>query len=185
MAARVKMSGLKSIAKKTAKRPPQVGPSSHLSPEYLRLILVWHACGYATRHIVKLMGDADWMIQFDLPSRHVDKTSIQNRISQFTPKEISTARAAYYSTFDDVPLAHKKNRILMLQKIAFRRSTDDETRIQVLKAIRDEIGEDTDKIADALRGAGPRVDAGAPPVESNVDSKPNIRESLRTTFGPW
>lgn len=178
-------SKLKILARKTTKAMPQSQQENRLAPEYIKLILLWHSCGYSGRHIARLMADSEWMEQFELPIRRIARSTVDNRISQFTPEEKAKARAAYYSTFDDVPLAHKKNRILMLQKIAFCKSTDNETRIQVLKAIRDEIGEDTEKMADAMRSSGVRISIGAPPmpIQNHDTNGSSLRDSLRTAFG--
>ena len=100
----------------------------------------------------------------------------QPRLSQIINKEVDKSeldalRQKWLNDFDDVPLAHKKARVLELVKLYEETDTDDYSsysaknaeiqtnsgdrdrkmiKAQILKQIKDEIGEDIDKLANAL-----------------------------------
>ena len=98
-----------------------------------------------------------------------------SRISQILnqetdPKEIQTIRQTWLADFDDTPLAHKKSRVQELSKLYGEADTDDYStygkggmitntgdqarkivKTNIMRQIKDEIGEDIDKLAEALK----------------------------------
>lgn len=82
-------------------------------------------------------------------------------------RELTSQLKAYRGHFDDVPIAHRKERVLALSEI-FDKLTDSQTglKIKVLQAIRQEVGDDKQQIEVTHTGS---VGVQLPPRASTYD----------------
>lgn len=79
----------------------------------------------------------------------VSREAVYQQIEKLPADEITKRRKKFFDDFDDCPLAHKKNRVEALSR-QYYNSEDNREKREILRQIKDEIGEDLDKIAKAL-----------------------------------
>lgn len=121
--------------------------------------------------IADQLEDKAFAEEHGFPPVKIHNSRISQILNQETdPKEIQAIRQSWLADFDDTPFAHKKNRVLELIKLYDEAEDDDYSTIgkggavvnsgehvrktiktNILKQIKDEIGEDIDKLAEALK----------------------------------
>lgn len=136
---------------------PQV--KRYLTPNHKAFVLLMFARGFSAAEIARLISDPEAAQKYNFMPRSVHFTNIYNLTKKFDPEEVRAVRLRYLADMTDIRLASKKERIHELSKIAlsispFITATD---RINALKAIKAEIGEDIDKLSEALKQSGTTV----------------------------
>jgi len=109
-----------------------------------------------------MLRDDDTATRFGFSPVIVSQQAVSKKMSKFTPDEINEERKRFLEDFTDTPLAFKKVRVKELCDI-YKKLVNDpiaygkgvvKARLQVLRDIKAEIGEDIEKLADALRHNG-------------------------------
>lgn len=105
--------------------------------------------------ITKMLSDPKIAADNEFNPITVTRQAVQIAISQYDKAELGQMRAVYLTDYGDIPLAFRKERIKelvrMYNKLANQRKTIT-LRAGLLRQIKDEVGEDIDKLAEALRG---------------------------------
>lgn len=139
-----------------------------ITPRHKRFILMQVAAFESRqRHLAAMLADEKVAGEYGFKPITVSHQRVRGIIAKIDPAELERTRAELYRDFSGIPLAHKRNRLMELQHMyddlvelsQAAASTEDRiafhSRMQtILKHVRDEIGEDIDKLADALRAGG-------------------------------
>lgn len=128
----------------------------YMNANHKAFVLLAYARGFAATEISRMLSDPETALRFDFMPRSVHFTTIYQMAKKFDPEELKMVRLRYLADLTDIRLASKKERVHELSKIVlsispFITAAD---RINALKAIKAEIGEDVDKITEALKQSG-------------------------------
>lgn len=112
--------------------------------------------------IAEQLADADMADRFGFDPVKVSQQRVAILINKIDPESLKSERESYLSDFESNPLAHKRVRCDELTKIYHDLNnqsimdTEKRTSLQlrVLNQIKEEIGEDVSKLADAIAGSG-------------------------------
>lgn len=148
-------------------KPKNEKPVPAIPPEYHDIIKALYARGYKGATIHRFLTSKEEMETRGLAAIRTTYTLIYKLVESFDQAELKTIRAKFLETMEDVRLTKKIERCLELQKIVDNKNTLTKDRIAALKAIRDEIGEDVDKLVAGLR------DAAAPTISIEVHNNYN------------
>ena len=141
-------------------------PEIKLRPEHRQFIVQQRAMFVLSNTVIaERLENEEYAEEFGFKPVKIHNSRISQILNHDTdPKEIQAKRQSWLADFDDTPLAHKKNRVQELVKLYEDTaeadfSTDKSTgeyhckviQMGLLRQIKDEIGEDIDKLADALK----------------------------------
>lgn len=112
--------------------------------------------------IKDLLRDDDYAARFGFNPVCVSNQAVCQAIKKLVPADVMAERVRFLDDFSDTPLAHRKKRVEALVKIFIAIELDKTLKVKEqyllqMKALRDiraEIGEDFDKLVDAIRGSG-------------------------------
>lgn len=124
--------------------------------------------------ITRRLASAKWGEDFNFTPVQMSTSRVHAVMQRLDPELIKAARLDYLDNFDRIPLAFKKERILylvdLLKKTKKLKTNDmfgnkidasDVTKIDrqmaLIRQIKDEVGEDADKLADAIARSGQQV----------------------------
>jgi len=102
----------------------------------------------------RLLKDEDVAEEYGFKPVGLDRATIWKCTRKFTDEEIAASRACYLESLEDIPVASKKYRLDQLQQIIDDEKATLKVKISALAQVYKEIGEDVDKMADALRRGG-------------------------------
>lgn len=156
------------IAMSTATDKKGTRPEHKITPRHRQFLLLKVAAFESRqRQLAEMLGDEQVASEYGFKPIHISHQRVRKAISKLDPVEIERKRAELYNDFSGIPLAHKRNRLIELQKMYdeledLRNSCDNtagraayHSQMQtILRQVRDEIGEDVDKLATALRAGG-------------------------------
>lgn len=131
----------------------------YMNANHKAFVLLMYARGFAATEISRMISEPETALRFDFMPRSVHFTTIYQMAKKFDPEELKMVRLRYLADLTDIRLASKKERVHELSKIALSISPHITAmdRISALKAIKAEIGEDIEKIAEALKSSGTTV----------------------------
>ena len=124
-----------------------------------------HYCR-SSKKIAKMLGDPEVAAENGFEPITISQPAVWIHIKNVSNVEIEKARADYLADWSDLPLAHKKPRVIELVKMfealdnadynAKKPLTDlgkDREKRKILNQIKEEIGEDLNKLAEAMGSA--------------------------------
>ena len=144
------------------------------------------------------LEDVEFADRFGFSAVKITKQRAAQIINRLDPDEIKAERERYLADFDDLPLAHEKVRCEELVKIY--RELDNPPKgsiyalmnvdklvalkLRTLAQLKDEIGEDVDKLAKALAASGGssatlHIDLGSLPDDDKQTIRANIAAGYR------
>ena len=125
-----------------------------LNQAHRTFIMVCVARHYRPREIWKMLKDKQVADEHHFDPIDMNPSSIWKQIKKIDPADIEKQREIYYMTLSDIRLASKKERVLELVKIYNKPSVSLKDKAQILKQIREEVGEDFDKYLEAVKNQG-------------------------------
>lgn len=109
--------------------------------------------------IARRLADPGYAERYGFRPVNVTPQLVTKKIAKFTDKQILEERQRYLVDFTDIPLAHKKERVKELVAIykelgEIKAKNVLMARAKILETIKAEIGEDIEKLADAIKESG-------------------------------
>lgn len=141
-------------------------PEIKLTQEHRQFIIQQRAMFVMSNTVIaERLEDKGYADKFGFTAVKIHNSRISQILNKETePRDIQVIRQKWLSDFDDTPFAHKKNRVQELVKLyedaesadfSTSKSTGEYQRKMVqmglLRQIKDEIGDDIDKLTDALK----------------------------------
>jgi len=141
-------------------------PEIKLTQEHRQFIIQQRAMFVMSNTVIaKRLEDKAYADKFGFKPIKIHDSRISQILNKETdPKEIQVIRQKWLSDFNDTPLAHKKNRVQELVQLyedaesadfSTAKSTGEYQRkiiqMGLLRQIKDEIGDDIDKLTEALK----------------------------------
>lgn len=131
------------------------------------------ADGYSGHEIAAALASVESTVKYGLMPIYVTESTIRKAMARYGRDKIAARRAERMASLDDMPCTQKRVRIQMLWDIAQDSRTNAHTKVAALKGIKEEIGEDVDKLADAIKSGGTSVAVSvavnADPVATDAD----------------
>ena len=103
--------------------------------------------------IARMLNDPAIADEYGFDLVLLNPSTVWKHCKKFKPELIEAVRAEWLSSIVDIPIAHKKWRLEQLLRIYYT-TFDPKDRIAALKQAANEIGENFDKLADALKQSG-------------------------------
>lgn len=112
--------------------------------------------------IKDLLRDDEYAARYGFNPVCVSHQAVGKAIKKLKTADVMAERVRFLDDFSDTPLAHRKKRVQELIKIFLDIELDKNLKpreqyllqMKALRDIRAEIGEDFDKLVDAIRGSG-------------------------------
>lgn len=134
--------------------------------------------------IQRKLSDPDAMHLYGFKPVHVSVQRVDYILRHLKPEDILMQREIYLKDYSNIPLAFKKIRILELVKM-YEEIADVKMkgvlgmRLNILKQIREEIGEDVEKLIDAIRSVKPNSIIN---IIGDIGSEENLDKNLSAIF---
>ncbi len=123
-----------------------------LQPEHKTFLLTQVSrCLTSATVLKRMLEDTDVAAEYGFEPLSVSREAIWQQVAKLDPELVKDLREKYLSDFDSVYIAQKKNRVVELSRMYMKLpELAVKAKLDILRAVKDEIGEDMDKLAKAL-----------------------------------
>ena len=143
-------------------------------------------CNVKITLIARMLDDAVLGKEYNFDPVSITHQAVSNHISKIGKTEIAGMQVEYLTDFNTSPFAHKLNRVKELERMYWQSQFDEPNshvernhRLQILRDIKAEIGDDVKMLTEAMAQSGTTVNVSVA-VEEKVNSRmKNVMRRLR------